>query len=238
MRKKIKNILLGIFTCGLLSTATLGATLGVSAMADSARVKPTGTKADVLTQEINDADLETFKVYGASIRTKGDIGFRFLSTIESSDLEIIPNTAEFGTILLPYSKLGERELTVDTEMALVAPAKVDTDAEDVPEGGLGYYITLMGDTLEKAFPEDLYGTVLAARAYVKYTYEANGQTITDYAYSEETLFRSMAYITSCELTTLEENGKDVSISDYDYLNGIISSATQDAVLDHPTFPAT
>ena len=231
MRKKIKNILLGIFACGLLSTATLGATLGVSAMADSVRVKPTGTNTAIFTQEIKDSELDTFKVYGASIRTKGEIGFRFLATIESSDLEIIPNTAEFGTILIPYSKLGERELTVDTEMALVAPAKVDTDAEDVPEGGLGYYITLMGETLEKAFPENLYGTVLAARAYVKYTYEANGQTITDYAYSEETIFRSMAYITSYELVTLERNDKDVSISDYNYLNGIISSATEDAVLD-------
>ena len=231
MRKKIKNILLSILTCGILSAATAGVTLGVSAMADSARVKPTGTNTNALTQEIKDSDLETFKVYGASIRTKGDIGFRFLSTIESSDLDIIPNTAEFGTILLPFSKLGERELTVDTEKALVAAAQVDTASEDVPEGGLGYYITLMGETLENAFPEDLYGTVLAARAYVKYTYEANGQTITDYAYSQETIFRSMAYISSCELTTLEGEGKDVSISDYDYLNGIISKATEDAVLD-------
>ncbi|MBR1974340.1 MAG: DUF4838 domain-containing protein [Clostridia bacterium] len=231
MKKKRRNILLSIFTCGLLTTAGFGMTLGVSAMADSARVKPTGAKTETLTQEIKDSDLDTFKVYGASIRTQGEIGFRFLSTIESSDLEIIPNTAEFGTILIPFSKLGDQELTVDTEKALVAPAKVDTDAEDVPEGGLGYYITLMGETLEKAFPEDLYGTVLAARAYVKYTYQANGQTITDYAYSEETLFRSMAYITSCELTTLEGEGKDVSISDYDYLNGIISKATEDAVLD-------
>jgi len=231
MRKKIKNILIGILTCGILSTATVGVTLGVSATAGSDRVKPTGTNANVLTQEIKDSELDTFKVYGASIRKDGTNGFRFLSTIEKSDLEIIPNTAEFGTILLPFSKLGERELTVDTEMALVAVAKVDTVSEDVPENGLGYYITLMGETLEKAFPEDLYGTVLAARAYVKYTYEANGQTITDYAYSQETIFRSMAYITSCELTTLEENGKDVSISDYDYLNGIISQATEDAVLD-------
>ena len=231
MKRKIKNLLISLLSCGLLASAALGVSIGAttSAFADT-RVKPTGWCNETLTQEIKDSDLDTFQVYGGSIRVKGQVGFRFLSTIEDSDLQIIPNTAEFGTVLLPLSKLGERELTVETEKALVATAKVDAAAEEIPEGGMGYYVTLVGETLEKAFPEDLYGTVLAARAYVKYTYVADGQTITDYAYSAETVFRSMAYIASCELTTLENKGQDVSATDYDYLNGVIASATDDAIL--------
>ena len=169
MKKRIKNTLLSILSVGLMVSATVGVATGISASADTVRVKPTGLNENQLTAEIKDTMLDTFKVYGASTRTAEPVGFRFLTTIEQSDLELIPNDAEFGTLIIPYNKLGETELTKDTKNALVAPALVDTDSKDVPANGLGYYITLMGETLEDAFPENLYNTVLAARAYVKYT---------------------------------------------------------------------
>ncbi len=231
MKKRIKNTLLSILSVGLMVSATVGVATGISASASTVRPKPTGLNENRLTAEIKDTMLDTFKVYGASTRTAEPVGFRFLTTIEQSDLELIPNDAEFGTLIIPYNKLGESELTKDTESALVAPALVDTDAEDVPANGLGYYITLMGETLEEAFPENLYNSVLAARAYVKYTYTVDGEEITDYAYSATTIYRSIAYVASCELVEKQEAGEDVS--GFSYLNTIISQTTDSASLSIP-----
>ena len=111
MKKIMRKNIISALCCGFLATATLGVAAGVSASADSVRVKPTGSNANTLTSEINDADLDTFKVYGASIRNAEPNGFRFLATIEDSDLALIPNNAEFGTLIVPYTKLGDAELT-------------------------------------------------------------------------------------------------------------------------------
>ena len=129
MKKRIKNTLLSILSVGLMVSATLGVATGISASADTVRVKPTGLNENTLTAEIKDSMLDTFKVYGASTRKVEPVGFRFLMTIEQSDLKLIPNDAEFGTLIIPYNKLGENELTKDTENALVAPALVDTAAK-------------------------------------------------------------------------------------------------------------
>ena len=227
MKKIMRKNIISALCCGFLATATLGVAAGITASADSVRVKPTGLNANTLTAEINDADLDTFKVYGASVRKAEPNGFRFLATIEDSDLALIPNNAEFGTLLIPYSKLGDAELTATTKSVLVAPALVDTDTEGVPSNGLGYYITLTGETLENAFPEGLYNTVLAARAYVKYTYVANGETITDYAYSSTTVCRSIAYVASCELAAMEKEG-NADLNSNSFLNKIIAQTTEDA----------
>ncbi len=230
MKRKIKNTLLGIFSCGLIAATTLGMTAGLQASAASANTKPTGTNTTTLNAAINDADLDTFKVYGASTGKSSLLGFRFLTTIEDSDLALIPNNAEFGTLLIPNNMLNG-ELTVETENALIAKALVNTTtAEELPANGLGYYITLMGETLEAAFPQNLYNTVLAARAYVKYTYTENGNTVTDYAYSDTTIYRSIAYVASCELVEMEKNGEDVSDAS-SHLNAIVSQTTTDATLE-------
>ena len=101
MKKNIKNILLSILACGLLTTGTLGATLGISAKAESEPVVPTGTYTGTLSGAIADSMLDSFQVYGASTRKSGTVdGLRFLSTIENDDLALIPEGAEFGTILI------------------------------------------------------------------------------------------------------------------------------------------
>ena len=219
----------------MLATSTIGvgATVDFATQADAIRVKPTGTYTGTLTQEINDADLDTFKVYGAGTRMKEPNGFRFLASIDASDLALIPNDAEFGLVIIPNAMLGDAELTASTKNALVAPALVDMSSSEIPDGGLGYCITLMGETLDSAFPENLYGTVLTARAYVKYTYQANGETITDYAYSGADIDRSIAYVASCELAELEEQG-DADTNANSFLNQIVASTTESATIDMKT----
>jgi len=206
MKRRTRKALISTLACGLLGISAIGVG-NLKVAADSVAVKPTGTNTTTLTQAINDADLDSFKVYGASTRTKEPNGFRFLSVIDGSDLALIPNDAEFGLLIVPTAMLGEGELTVDTQNALIAPAKVNTTAAEIPDDGIGYYITLMGETLDVAFPEGLYNTVFTARAYAKYTYETNGEAVTDYAYSQSSLDRSIAYVASCELVNLETKGE-------------------------------
>ena len=136
MRKRTKKFLLLALCSGLITSAAIGVgvnTNTATASASSERTKPTGLYTGTLTQEINDADLDTFQVYGASTRTKTPVGLRFLTTIENSDLQLIPNPAEFGTLIIPNNLLGDQELTVDTKNVLVAKALVDTGIEEVPE---------------------------------------------------------------------------------------------------------
>ncbi|MBQ7770947.1 MAG: Ig-like domain-containing protein, partial [Clostridia bacterium] len=229
MKRRTRKALISTLACGLLGISAIGVTGNLKAAADSVAVKPTGTNTTTLTQAINDADLDSFKVYGASTRTKEPNGFRFLAVIDGNDLALIPNDAEFGLLIIPTAMLGEEELTVDTQNALIAPAKVNTTAAEIPDGGMGYYITLMGETLDAAFPQGLYNTVFTARAYAEYKYEANGETVIDYAYSQSALDRSIAYVASCELVDLETKG-NADTNANSFLNKIISEAAASAEL--------
>ena len=228
MKRKTKKTLLSILCCGLLATSALGVTAGLNVSADSERVVPTGTYTGTLSGAINGSMLDSFQVYGASTRKGGEVdGFRFLSTIEDDDLALIPQGAEFGTLLIPHRKLGDAELTKDTPNVLVAPAKVDTNVKEVPENGMGYNITLVGKDLTSSFPTNLYGTVLAARAYVKYTYEnVYGEMVEDYAYSAKTIYRSIGYVASCELATLANEGTPDNDAN-SFLNRIVSAVADE-----------
>ena len=223
MNKKIKKTLMSILCCALLAASILGFVTGRTVSAEVAiPEKPTGTYTGVLTGEIADSMLDSFKVYGASTRTIGVNGIRFLSTIENDDLAFIPKGAEFGTIIIPNRLLGDAELTKDTAKALVAPAKVVTNVKEVPENGMGYYISLVGETLTSSFPTNLYDTVFAARAYVKYTYEnAYGEMVEDYVYSTKTTYRSIAYVASCELAKMANAGSPDN-DENSFLNRIVS----------------
>ena len=128
MKKRIKNTLLSILCCGLLTTSALGVAAGLTASAESERIVPTGTYTGTLSGAIADSMLDSFQVYGASTRTGSPDGFRFLTTIENDDLALIPQGAEFGTILLPYSML-DGELTKDTASALVGNVTKHTYAQ-------------------------------------------------------------------------------------------------------------
>ncbi|MBQ7373677.1 MAG: DUF4838 domain-containing protein [Clostridia bacterium] len=228
MKVIAKNKLRGLLCCLMVVLATVCSIIGISAFATENTI-PTGTNTQTLTAEIKDSELDTFKVHGASVRTVNPAGLRFLATIEQSDLALIPNDAEFGILIIPSNMLNG-ELTKDTKSVLEAKAKVVTNSSDVPDGGMGYYISLVGKTLESAFPEGLFNTVFSARAYVKYTYESNGEIIEDYAYSSQTLCRSIAYVASCELTVKENAGADVSGENFNFLNTIIGSTAENASL--------
>ena len=210
MKRRMKKNLIAVLSFALLGTATVGAGLGVSsASAENTYVKPTGTNNATLTQAIVDSSLESFKVQGASVRTAEPAGIRFLTTISNADVAELPVGAEFGTFIIPQVLLGDNELTENTANVLPAIAKVNTYSEYVPADSIGYFITLAGEDLATEFPAQLYGTVFAARSFVKYTYIPEGETeaVTDYAYTSETLYRSIAYVASAELYDLEKEGK-------------------------------
>lgn len=226
MKKNTKKNVITMLSLALVASAAVGAGVGVvSAKAESTLAKPTGSNAATLTQEIADSDLESFKVYGASVRTKDPAGIRFLTTIESADVAEIPQGAEFGTLIIPQTLL-DGELTTETANVLNAVAKVNTLHEDVPADSLGYFITIAGDALATEFPAELYGTVFAARSYVKYTYMPEGaaEAVTDYAYTSETVYRSISYVASKELVKLEKLNTPDTDSE-SFLNRIIAATT-------------
>lgn len=228
MKRTTKKNLIAVLSLALLGTATAGAGLGVSfASAENVYAKPTGTNAEVLTQAIVDSSLESFKVQGASVRTAEPAGIRFLTTISNDDMAEIPAGAEFGTFIIPEILL-DGELTENTANVLPAIAKVNTYSKYVPADSIGYFITLAGDTLATEFPAELYGTVFAARSFVRYTYTPEGETeaVTDYAYTSETVYRSISYVASAELYDLEKENKP-DTNEQSFLNRIITATTAD-----------
>ena len=66
MRRKTKKLLISLLSCGLLTSAAFGASVGtaMSANAETVRVKPTGWYSGTLTQEIKDSEYHMFtKMY-------------------------------------------------------------------------------------------------------------------------------------------------------------------------------
>ena len=100
MKKSTRNLLVSILCFGVSATALCGVTVAASASAESVRVKPTGTNVNTLNGPLADSMLDSFQIYGASTRLTTPNGFRFLATIENDDLALIPQGAEFGTILI------------------------------------------------------------------------------------------------------------------------------------------
>ena len=197
MRNSIRKTLIGaasfVFVCAIGATGLIN----TSATAETPVLA--GTNTTVLTQEIADNALTGFQIYGASVRQNDPAGIRFLTILTESDLAQIPSTnVTFGTLLLPKDMLATDELlTVDTQDVLVTKATTPCTDAEVPEGGLGYFVTLVGNGLT-AFPESLYDEDFAARSYVKYTYEKDGETVEDIVYSSQES-RSMTYVASAEL---------------------------------------
>ena len=93
--------------------------------------------------------------------------------------------ATYGMIFLPAEMLGaEEELTAETANAVNQATEVWRTASD-KEGYDMFSTVLFG------IPESAYGTVIAARAYIK-----NGE---EYIYAENTQTRSIAQVASMAL---------------------------------------
>ena len=120
--------------------------------------------------------------------------------------------------------VAENELlTHDTASVLVGEAKVACSAKEIPDGGLGYYVTLAGEAGE-AFPESLYAEGFTLRSYVEYTYTPEGgEPVTDIIYSKQ-ITRSMGEVASKALLDPEFTG------DTTFLNTIVSKVTADTTV--------
>lgn len=222
MRRKTPWILLfACMFCCLLS----GLFSWTAANADAA--VPAGKYTQTLTQKLSFDENFSFQIVGASVRKISPVGLRFFTTIEGADLEKLPQDGEFGTLLLPQNLLPEENalLTVQTESALIAKALTVSSSASVPAGGMGYYISLVGKTLEENFPQDLYTTNFVARSYFKYTYTPTGgeEPVEDVLYSKNQEIRSIAYIAACALVDLEQKGTP-DADEKSFLNQIIAAS--------------
>ena len=228
MRKVKRNVL--ITTLCLATAATTFAAMQtmekqpISAHAAIA-TELKGTSAG-LTSELADDALASFEVYGASIRAVAPTGMRCLTILNSTDLAKLPTeNIKFGTLILPVDMLDENELlTHNTTSVLVGEAKVASTAKEIPDGGLGYYVTLVGNSASEAFPETLYGESFALRSYVEYTYTPDGgEPVTDIIYSKQ-ITRSLGEVASKALLDPEFTG------DTTFLNTIVSKVTADTTV--------
>lgn len=134
------------------------------------------------------AQTETADIYmadGAAVRYKEQeetdrSGIRFDAFVSSEYKSENPDAA-YGMLLIPASELGEGALTKETAGAIDKETEV-WRAESETEGYDKFSTVLYN------IPENAYGTVIAARAYIE-----NGE---DVVYAEQTIERSIAQVAS------------------------------------------
>ncbi len=136
---------------------------------------------------------------GASVRYKEQeeedrSGIRFSAYI-SEEFKSENPSAEYGMLMIPSTLLGaEEELTAETENAADKVTEVWLANSD--KEGYDKFSTVLYD-----IPESAYGTVIAARAYIK-----NGE---NYIYSETTQYRSIAQVASGLIAKGAERGEEL-----------------------------
>ncbi|MBR2376083.1 MAG: hypothetical protein IKA88_07330, partial [Clostridia bacterium] len=196
--KKTKKIILGSLTAGLLMSAC--AAVGVMGVndttkANAASVPVTGTATEAVTAE---QALTSFTMENkAGVRTATPNGIRFETSISAADLATLPNTATFGTLIIPKEVLGANALNLENTDALNIEANVwrsKSTAETFVYSGV-----LIGESAEKDFPEAEYATDLVAVSYVTYTYTPDGGEATTVTKYTSTVTRNMAYVAASAL---------------------------------------
>ena len=175
----------------------------------------TGTSETEITGE---ATLPSFVMRNsASIRSEEPKGIRFETEISAEDLNKLPANAQFGTLIVPASVLGENALDLDNADALdVVAQKWRLSSSETVKIFSGVLI----GTDENDFPADYYGDGITARAYVKYTDSASQEYV---VYAENTVTRSMAFVAGTALL----NGE---IESADFLKDIVDTAIGDGTL--------
>ena len=159
------------------------------------------------------ADTPTLSVLGASIRTEGVQGLRFVGKVKKSAFSLtIGENANFGILLIPQSSVSAgTQITNTTSSVQIVPAKKLLSQASVESLSLTYdpayyYFS----AVLTGIPEESYGTEIIARAYVK-----NGG---NYTYSSGQTLRSVLFIAS-------EIIKDVGIPEEqkDYATSVLSA---------------
>lgn len=175
------------------------------------------------------ADEPNLSVLGASIRTEGVQGMRFVGKVRKDAFSLTTgDDANFGILLIPQSSVNAGTLLMQTtENVKIVPAKKLLSQASV-EG-----VTLIYDPAYYYFsavltgiPEEFYGTDILARAYVK-----NGE---NYTYSSGQIARSVRFIAdeiikdnsvpeeqksyaTAALAAYERIGSDILIDGNDFL---------------------
>ena len=142
----------------------------------------------------SEGDPTNLTMEGASIRTEGEQGLRFVGKVIRADYELTKGTnANFGILLIPQSMIGKAEkITVETENVSIVPAKnILTTTEEYYE----FSAVLTG------IPAEAYGTEIVARAYVKVG--------DDYVYSKQ-ISRSVKSVADEILKTADAPQVDVN----------------------------
>lgn len=112
------------------------------------------------------------EILGASIRTEGTQGLRFVGRISKScgvALTAGGNNVNFGILLIPESMLAAgTNITVNTPNVKNVPAKILMGYATVSAVGLAYDDSYYYfSAVQTGIPAEFYGTNLLARAYVK-----------------------------------------------------------------------
>lgn len=155
----------------------------------------TGRLGAELTEKVS---LASFSMENsASIRKEEPMGIRFKTSVSSEDLEKLPDTAVFGTLIIPEFALDGEEITLETPSVNNVTAQVWYSE---PDNGTGTY-TYSGVLYD--IPEDLYGKNICARSYVFYEYTVGGDTQTDIVYTS-TVKRSISYVAGAALADESE----------------------------------
>ena len=184
-----------------------------------------------------DDPVQGIEILGASIRTEGEQGLRFVGKIQKTgDIALTTgNDANFGILLIPETQLAANaEITEETTDVMVVPAKYLLDqaaveAVDLTYDGDYYYFS----AVLTGIPAEFYGTNLVARAYVN-----NGGT---YSYSAQ-VKRSVQYVAQAIKT--KQGGSapayiDTVLADYDAVGSdiLVDAQNLSTLVTYPAYPA-
>lgn len=209
MKKFKRNVLLSLLAILCVPVTALAVkTAGDSALAETVPVEG-GTATEAVVGQVT---LDSFAMQdGAQVRKTTPTGIRFLTDISSADLAKLPENAQFGTLIIPETVLGENTLEKTTENVMDLKAKVwkETGATNVFTGVL---VGAVSNGAETDFPVAYYNEPIVARSYVTYT-DSQENEYTVYATNGQT--RSVAYVASKALAENEtdENGTLKNIVD-------------------------
>ena len=184
-----------------------------------------------------DPGVQGIEILGASIRTEGEQGLRFVGRIQKTgDITLTTgNDANFGILLMPESQLAANAvIDKDTATVQIAPAKnllnqAAVEAVDLTYNGDYYYFS----AVLTGIPAEFYGTNLVARAYVN-----NGGT---YSYSEQ-VKRSVQYVAQTIKTNLGGSAPayiDTVLADYDAVGSdiLVDAQNLSTLVTYPAYPA-
>ncbi len=235
MRKFTRKIAIAILAVLCVpATAFALTTAGENYKAKAATAIEGGTATATVTGEVT---LSSFAMQdGAAVRKDTPTGIRFLTDINGSDLAKLPANAEFGTLIMPQTALGENELTRETANVQDVKAKVWYETKDITETAeegaeptvvdtLNTFTgVLVGTSAINDFPVAYYNEPIVARSYVTYT-DSEENVYTVYAANSQT--RSVAYVASAALEDGESDDKNVMKNIVDTVIGDGFSVTAD-----------